>query len=53
VSVPILYYFSLGSPAKQPDLTVAETLDLLADFGITAPIDYADYLKGYETIIRK
>lgn len=44
---------SLGRLAKQLDLTVAETLDLLAEFGITAPIDYTDYLKGYEAFSRK
>lgn len=41
---------SLGGLAKRLDLTLAETLDLLAEFGITAPIDYADYLKGYEIL---
>ena len=44
---------SLGSLAKRLDLTVAETLDLLAEFGITAPIDFADYLKGYEAFSKK
>lgn len=44
---------SLGSLAKQLDLRLPETMDLLADFGITAPIDYADYLKGYEALSGK
>ena len=44
---------SLSSLAKQLDLTVAETLDLLAEFGIIAPIDFADYLKGYEAFSKK
>lgn len=44
---------SLGSLAKQLDLTLAETMDLLAEFGVTAPIDYADYLKGYEALSKK
>ena len=44
---------SLGSLAKQLDLPLAETMDLLAEFGVTAPIDYADYLKGYEALSKK
>jgi len=44
---------SLGSLAKQLDLTLAETMDLLAEFGVTAPIDYVDYLKGYEALSKK
>ncbi|MBI3596367.1 MAG: hypothetical protein HY203_04350 [Nitrospirae bacterium] len=41
---------SLGSLAKRLDLTVAETLDLLAEFGIITPIDDAEFFKGYEII---
>ena len=44
---------SLGSLSKQLDLTLPETMDLLAEFGVTAPIDYADYLKGYEALSKK
>lgn len=44
---------SLGSLAKQLDLTLAETMDFLAEFVVTAPIDYADYLKGCEALSKK
>jgi len=39
---------SLGKTAKGLDLSISETIDLLSEFGIKAPIDYEDYLKGYE-----
>lgn len=41
---------SLTSLAKQLDVSVAETIDLLAEFGIEAPIAYEDYLKGFEAL---
>ncbi len=37
---------SLGNLSKKLDLSISETIDFLADFGITAPIDYDDYLQG-------
>ena len=43
---------SLGKLATEFALSISETIDLLADFGIKAPIDYEDYLKGYETLQR-
>lgn len=39
---------SLEKTAKELDLSISETIDLLSEFGIKAPIDYEDYLKGYE-----
>ena len=42
--------FSLEKVAKKLDLSVSETIDLLSEFGIKAPIDYDDYLKGYEVM---
>ena len=41
---------SLGKLATELSLSVSETIDFLADYGIKAPIDYEDYLKGYETL---
>ncbi len=41
---------SLEKVAKELDLSVSETIDLLSEFGIKAPIDYEDYLKGYEVL---
>jgi len=41
---------SLEKLAAELSLSVSETIDLLADYGIKAPIDYEDYLKGYETL---
>lgn len=42
--------FSLEKVAKKLDLSVSETIDLLSEFGTKAPIDYDDYLKGYEAM---
>jgi len=42
--------FSLEKVAKKLDLSVSETIDLLSELGIKAPIDYDDYLKGYEVM---
>jgi len=39
---------SLEGLAKKLDLSVSETIDLLAKFGIEAPIELDDYLKGFE-----
>ena len=36
--------------AKKLGLSVSETIDLLSEFGIKAPIDYENYLKGYEVM---
>lgn len=35
---------------EELDLSISETIDLLSEFGIKAPIDYEDYLKGYEAL---
>ncbi|HLE87557.1 MAG TPA: UPF0175 family protein [Candidatus Brocadiaceae bacterium] len=39
---------SLSTLATRLELSLSETLDLLAEFGIESPIDYDDYLKGFE-----
>lgn len=36
--------------SKQLNLSISETMDMLAEFGVEAPIDYDDYLKGYEVL---
>ena len=41
---------SLGKLAKELSLCISETIDLLAEFGITSPIDYEDVLEGYENL---
>lgn len=41
---------SLSSLSKQLDISVSERIDLLAEFGIEAPIEYEDYLKGFEVL---
>ncbi len=43
---------SLGKLAKELGQSLSETIDLLAEMGIEAPIDYDDYVKGYETLRR-
>ena len=37
---------SLGILAQRLDLSLSETIDVLSDLGIQAPIEYEDYLKG-------
>jgi hypothetical protein len=44
---------SLGGLAKTLDLSVGEAIDLLAELGIEAPIEYEDYLKGFEVLADK
>ena len=39
---------SLEKTAKELELSISETIDLLAEFGIKSPITYEDYLKGYD-----
>lgn len=41
---------SLGYIAEKLSLSVGEVLDLLAEFGIESPIDFEDYLAGFETL---
>ena len=41
---------SMGTVSKELDLSLSETLDLLAELGIDAPLDYDEYLEGYETL---
>jgi hypothetical protein len=39
---------SLEGLAKKLDVSISEAIDLLAKFGIEAPIELEDYLKGFE-----
>lgn len=39
---------SLSTLSVKLELSVSETIDLLAEFGVASPIDYDDYLKGFE-----
>jgi len=41
---------SLGTLASDLGLSVSGTIDLLAELGIEAPLDYDDYLRGLETL---
>ncbi len=41
---------SLGTVAKALNCSLSEALDLLAEFGVRAPIDYDDYLAGYRSL---
>jgi len=43
---------SLGYLAEKLSLSVGEVLDLLAELGIESPIDYEDYLQGFEALER-
>jgi hypothetical protein len=44
---------SLSTLASKMELSVSETIDLLADFGIESPIDFDDYLGGLEVLKSK
>jgi predicted HTH domain antitoxin len=39
---------SLGTLSSKLKLSVSETIDLLAEFGVESPVDYEDYLKGFD-----
>jgi len=39
---------SLEGLARKLDISISEAIDLLAELGIEAPIEYEDYLKGFE-----
>jgi hypothetical protein len=39
---------SLEGLAKKLDVSISETIDLLAELGIEAPIELGDYLKGFD-----
>jgi len=39
---------SLEGLAKKLDLSISETIDMLAELGIGSPIGFDDYLKGFE-----
>ena len=39
---------SLSTLASKLELSVSETIDLLSEFGVESPIDYDDYLKGFD-----
>jgi len=44
---------SLGSLAKSLDISITEALDLLADSGMESPVEYEDYLKGFDVLNNK
>jgi hypothetical protein len=41
---------SLSGLATKLGISVSETIDLLSNLGVEAPIDYDDYLKGFEVL---
>ncbi len=43
---------SLETLAKELNLSVSQTIDLLTEYGITSPVSYDDYLEGLETLKR-
>lgn len=40
---------SLGNLAKKLGVSLSETIDLLADLGVRSPIEYDDFLRGYNS----
>jgi len=43
---------SLGTVARELNLSITEAIDLLAKFGIQAPLEYDDYLHGIKGLKR-
>ncbi|MEW6482667.1 MAG: hypothetical protein AB1397_06710 [bacterium] len=41
---------SLSTLASKLELSVSETIESLSQFGIESPLDYHDYLKGFERV---
>ena len=41
---------SLGGLAKKLDVSISEAIDQLAELGIEAPIEFEDYLKGFQVL---
>ncbi|MBI2652316.1 hypothetical protein HYX00_02515 [Candidatus Woesearchaeota archaeon] len=41
---------SIGRASKELNLTITETIELLADLGIKSPISYEEYLEGYASL---
>lgn len=44
---------SLEGLAKKLDISISEAIDQLAELGIEAPIEFEDYLKGFEVFKEK
>lgn len=44
---------SLEGLAKKLDISVSEAIDLLAELGVESPVDFDDYLKGFEVFKSK
>ncbi|MBI4179573.1 hypothetical protein HY522_09155 [bacterium] len=45
-------HVTLSKLGRSLGMTLSQTLDFLSSFGIQAPIDYDDYLRGGETARR-
>ena len=41
---------SIGSAAKELDMTVGEFMDLLSDLGIKSPVAFEDYKEGIKSL---
>ena len=41
---------SIGKAAKELNLTITETIELLSELGVKSPISYDEYLEGYNVI---
>ncbi len=44
---------SLEGLAKKLDISISEAIDLLAELGIEAPIEFEDYLEGFKVFKNK
>ena len=41
---------SLAGLAAKLDLSVSEAIDVLSELGVESPVDYDDYLEGFEAL---
>lgn len=41
---------SIGKAAKELNLTITETIELLSDLGVKSPISYDEYLESYDSV---
>jgi predicted HTH domain antitoxin len=41
---------SLGTMAEKLDVSIVEAIDLLDEHGIEAPIEFEDYVRGFDVL---
>jgi len=41
---------SIGKVAKELNLSITETIELLSELGVKSPVTYEEYLEGYKSL---